>query len=115
MQSIGAPVIAGTSGTIGRNILMLAPLMEQGLLSQQEIMQYVMGFVADVIYRGHHSFEEVAFVTNKILFPLDPSLNPLRTPIAFYRQLLTPEFCASKTYQDFEKAHAVFFDSEISD
>lgn len=112
-ESMGAPIIGGSSGTLGRNIFMLAPLVENGLLTQQELMQYVMGFVADLIYRGHHSFEEVAHVADKILFPLKPWLDPIRDPIAFYEQLLTPEFIASREYQTFKSANEHFFDTPI--
>ena len=92
---------------------MLAPLVSSGLLTQQELTQYVMGFVADLIYRGHHSFEEVAAVADKILFPLKPWLDPIRDPIHFYEQLLTPEFIASKGYRDFIAAHKDFFDTPM--
>jgi len=104
-RSEAASIIGGSSGTLGRNVLMLAPLVESGLLTTQELMQYVMGFVADLVYRGHHSFEEVATVANQILFPLKPWFDPLRDPIAFYEQLLTPEFLASPEYRAFVREY----------
>lgn len=113
LQSIGAPIIGGSSGTLGRNIYMLAPLVSSGLLTQKEIMQYVMGFAADLIYRGHHSYEEVAINAGKILFPLKPWLDPIRDPFGFYEQLLTPEFIASNEYMTFKAMHQDFFNEEI--
>ena len=103
-RSEAASIIGGSSGTLGRNVLMLAPLVERGLLTTQELMQYVMGFVADLIYRGHHSFEEVATVANQILFPLKPWFDPLRDPVFYYEQLLTPDFIESSLYKDFKNA-----------
>jgi HAD superfamily hydrolase (TIGR01509 family) len=114
LQAMGAPIIGGSSGTLGRNIYMLAPLISHGLLTQKELMQYVMGFTADLVYRGHHSFEEIAIVADKILFPLKPWLDPIRDPINFYEQLLTPEFCMSKQYQAFKETHEHFFDTPIN-
>lgn len=113
-QSMGAPIIGGSSGTLGRNVFMLAPLVASGLLTIEELMRYVMGFSADLVYRGHHSFEEIAIVADKVLFPLKPWFDPIRDPIAFYEQLLTPEFIASREYQDFKTAHKHFFDTPIN-
>lgn len=104
-HSTAAPIIGGSSGTLGRNVFMLAPLVASGLLTTQELMQYVMGFTADLVYRGHHSFEEVATVANQVLFPLKPWFDPLRDPIPYYEQLLTPEFLRSPEYRAFVREH----------
>lgn len=105
----GGAMIGGSSGTTGRNVLMLAPLVESGLLSKKELMQYIMGFFADLIYRGHHSYEEIAAIADQILGPLKPWLDPIRDPIAYYEQLLMPEFLESDVYKEFAKVHANFF------
>lgn len=110
LEAQAAPVIAGPSGTLGRNIFMLSPLLQTGLLSQTELMTYVMGFVADAIYRGHHSYEEMALTANRLLFTMNPGFDPLRDPIPFYEQLLTDEFLASSLYREFSAEHADFFD-----
>jgi len=105
-----AAIIGGSSGTLGRNIYMLAPLLQSGLLSQKELMQYVMGFSADLVYRGHHSYEEIAYVADQVLSPLKPWFDSLRDPIKFYEQLLTEEFKSSKVYGNFLAAHQDLFD-----
>ena len=115
LQDLGAAVIGGTSGTLGRNILMLAPLVASGLISQTELLQYCMGFWADLVYRGHHSYEEIALVFSQVVMPLKSWLDPLRTPKAFYEQLLTEEFLQSEHYQNFSTQHQDFFDAPISD
>lgn len=114
LHEFGAPVIGSPSGTLGRNSYMLTPLVESGLLTQKELLQYVMGFTADVVYRGHHSLEEVALVFSQVLLPLKPWLDPIRTPQEFYEQLLTPEFLSSREYQAFLAEHQDFFDIEFS-
>jgi hypothetical protein len=113
-QAEAAPVIGGSSGTLGRNVLMLAPLVQSGLLSQTQLMNYVMGFSADLVYRGHHSYEEIAVVADQVLFPLKPWFDSLRDPIAFYEQLLTDAFLASNTYRKFLAEHENFFNAPIA-
>ena len=113
-QAEAAPIIGGSSGTLGRNVFMLAPLVQSGLLTQTELMRYVMGFVADLMYRGHHSYEEVAFVADQLLFPLKPWFDSLRDPIGFYEQLLTDEFRASNIYHKFSIEHEDFFNAPVA-
>lgn len=115
LQEIGGPVIGGTSGTLGRNILMLAPLVAANLLSQDELLQYCMGFWADLVYRGHHSYEEIALVFSQVVRPLKSWLDPLRMPKEFYEQLLTAEFLQSTIYQDFSEQHQSIFNEPMSD
>lgn len=62
-------------------VLMLAPLVQCGLLSQPERMSYLMGFLSDLIYRDNHSYEEVA---EQVLFPLETRFDSLRGPKKFY-------------------------------
>lgn len=112
-QAEAAPIIGGSSGTLGRNVFMLASLVQSGLLTQTELMCYVMGFIADLVYRGHHSFEEVAFVADQLLFPLKPWFDSLRDPIGFYEQLLTDEFLASNIYRKFTTEHEDFFNAPV--
>lgn len=111
LQTLGAPIIGGPSGTLGRNMLMLAPLVGANLLTQDELLQYCMGFWADLVYRGHHSFEEIALVFSQLLVPLKSWLDPIRSPKEFYEQLLTCEFLDSKIYQDFSDTYNDFFES----
>lgn len=113
-QSNAAPVIGGSSGTLGRNILMLAPLVQTGLLSQAQLKNYVMGFLADLINRGHHSYEEVAEVAKQVLCPLKPWFDSLRDPTGFYEQLLTDEFFASAVYHQFLTEHEDFFNAPVA-
>src|SRR3990167_5147292 len=113
-QAKAAPIVGGSSGTLGRNVFMLAPLVQSGLLSQDQLMNYVMGFLADLIYRGHHSYEEVAVVAEQVLFPLKPWFDSLRDPIHFYEQLLTSELLASDIYRKFSTAHENFFNRPIT-
>ncbi len=114
LEAQTGPIIAGSSGTLGRNLYMLTPLVEAGLLTSAGLHQYVMGFVADLIYRGHHSFEEVATVAEQVLKPFAPWFDPLRDPVPYYEQLLTPEFLASEAYHEFKAQHEEFFEAPIS-
>ena len=113
LQELGAPIIGGPSGTLGRNVLMLAPLLENHLLTQEDLMQYIMGFWADLVNRGHHSFEEVAMMVSQLLFPFKAWLDPVRTPYEFYEQLLTPSFLNSTEYQVFLQEHKDFFETPV--
>lgn len=115
LQEFGAPIIGGTSGTLGRNIFMLAPLVAAGLLSYEELLQYCMGFWADLVYRGHHSYEEIALVFSQLVKPLKSWLDPIRSPKEFYEQLLAPEFLQSKEYRMFSTQHQNFFNESISE
>lgn len=115
LQEFGAPIIGGASGTLGRNIFMLAPLVAAGLLSYEELLQYCMGFWADLVYRGHHSYEEIALVFSQLVKPLKSWLDPIRSPKEFYEQLLAPEFLQSKEYRMFSTQHQNFFNESISE
>jgi FMN phosphatase YigB (HAD superfamily)/predicted kinase len=113
-QANAAPIVGGSSGTLGRNILMLAPLVKAGLLSQLKLKTYVMGFSADLINRGHHSYEEVVKVGEEVIFSRKPWLDSLRDPKGFYEQLLTDEFLASPQYCQFATNHKDFFHEPIA-
>jgi len=113
LEECGAAIIGGPSGTLGRNVLMLAPLIESGLLTQEELLQYILGFWADLVYRGHHSFEEIALMASQLLIPFKSWLDPIRNPLAFYEQLLTPEFLDSEIYRKFSDEHKDFFGAEF--
>lgn len=115
LEAQTGPIIGGSSGTLGRNLYMLAPLVEAGLLTSAELHQYVMGFVGDLIYRGHHSFEEVATVAEQVLKSFAPWFDPLRDSIPYYEQLLTQEFLASDAYGLFRVQHEEFFDVPLAD
>lgn len=108
-----SPIVGGSSGTLGRNLLMLAPLVQTGLLSQVQLTNYVMGFFADLVHRGHHAYEEVVEVSDQVLFPLKPWFDSLRDPKGFYEQLLTNEFIDSRLYRDFLAQHETFFETPI--
>ena len=112
-QAMGAPIIGGSSGTLGRNIYMLAPLVATGLLTIEDLMRYFMGFAADLVYRGHHSFEEIAIVAGEILRSLRPDLDPVRETIKFYEQLLTEAFVGSREYQAFRSKYEHFFETPL--
>ncbi|OGT29736.1 MAG: hypothetical protein A3E87_08800 [Gammaproteobacteria bacterium RIFCSPHIGHO2_12_FULL_35_23] len=120
LQADAAPVVGGLSGTFGRNIFMLAALVEAGLLTLSEFKQYVMVFIANLIHCGHHSFKEIAIVFEEIaaIGEILPSLKPwfdlLRDPLRFYEQLLTIEFLSSDCYQKFLSAHEGFFEEPVA-
>lgn len=93
---------------------MLAPLLQTRLITHEMLQRYVMGFSADLVYRGHHSYEEIAIVKGQVLYPLDPALDALRDPIKFYEQFLTPNFMSSTVYQTFAEKHRDFFETAIT-
>jgi hypothetical protein len=88
------PFIAGISGTVGTCYCGLIQLMD---LSQAEIRNYLMTLTATLVARGHHSFGETHPVLEKIGF----NIKNISNKREYYEQFLTPEFKASKEYQNF--------------
>lgn len=113
LRANAGAIIGGSSGTIGRNLLMLAPLVERGLLAEHELKQYLLGFAADLVYRGHHSYDEILIVANQILYSSDPAHDAVREPRRYYEQLLTEEFLDSQVYKDFTAEFAGYFEQEV--
>ncbi|WP_041952440.1 hypothetical protein [Coxiella burnetii] len=116
LKQLGGPIIGGPSGTLGRNFYMLAPLLESGLLTAHDLHQYLMGFYADLVYRGHHSLEECAVVMSHIISSslFKSWFNPIQTPVEFYAQFLTPGFINSDSYKRFVESYEGFFDAPIA-
>ncbi len=101
LREHGGSFIGGPSGTVGRNLYMLLILHSKGLLSKTDIKEYLMGFIFDIAVRGHHSPEEVLWISSQLGFPISSELRPDINPIHYYEQFMTAEFKASNLYQEF--------------